>query len=79
MTTLQDQIECGNLPDLDSQVDVAMEALRCPPDEASVDTLSGGEKRRVALCKLLEAPEMLLSTSRPTTSTPRPSPGCTST
>jgi ATP-binding cassette ChvD family protein len=61
MTTLQDAIDAQNLWDLDSQVDVAMEALRCPPDEASVDTLSGGEKRRVALCKLLlEAPEMLL-------------------
>ena len=57
MTTLQDQIDAQNLWDLDSQVDVAMEALRCPPDDASVDTLSGGEKRRVALCKLLlEAP-----------------------
>ncbi len=61
MTTLQDQIDAQNLWDLDSQVDVAMEALRCPPDDASVDTLSGGEKRRVALCKLLlEAPDMLL-------------------
>ncbi|MBP7001343.1 energy-dependent translational throttle protein EttA [Amaricoccus sp.] len=61
MTALQDQIDAQNLWDLDSQVDVAMEALRCPPDDASVDTLSGGEKRRVALCKLLlEAPEMLL-------------------
>jgi ATP-binding cassette ChvD family protein len=61
MTTLQDAIDAQNLWDLDAQVDVAMEALRCPPDEASVDTLSGGEKRRVALCKLLlEAPEMLL-------------------
>ena len=61
MTTLQDQIDAANLWDLDSQVDVAMEALRCPPDDATVDTLSGGEKRRVALCQLLlEAPEMLL-------------------
>jgi ATP-binding cassette ChvD family protein len=61
MTTLQDQIDAQNLWDLDAQVDVAMEALRCPPDEASVDTLSGGERRRVALCKLLlEAPDMLL-------------------
>ncbi len=61
MTTLQDQIDAQNLWDLDSQVDVAMEALRCPPDDASVDTLSGGERRRVALCKLLlEAPDMLL-------------------
>ena len=61
MAALQDQIDAENLWDLDSQVDVAMEALRCPPDDASVDTLSGGEKRRVALCKLLlEAPDMLL-------------------
>jgi ATP-binding cassette ChvD family protein len=61
MAQLQDQIDAANLWDLDSQVDVAMEALRCPPDDASVDSLSGGEKRRVALCKLLlEAPEMLL-------------------
>jgi ATP-binding cassette ChvD family protein len=61
MTALQDQIDAQNLWELDSQVDVAMEALRCPPDEAQVSTLSGGEKRRVALCKLLlEKPEMLL-------------------
>ncbi len=61
MTSLQDQIDAQNLWDLDSQVDVAMEALRCPPDDASVETLSGGERRRVALCKLLlEAPDMLL-------------------
>ncbi|MGP9791287.1 energy-dependent translational throttle protein EttA [Roseinatronobacter sp. NSM] len=61
MAALQDQIDAENLWDLDSQIDVAMEALRCPPDTANVDTLSGGEKRRVALCKLLlEAPDMLL-------------------
>ncbi len=61
MAQLQDQIDAQNLWDLDSQVDIAMEALRCPPDDADVKTLSGGEKRRVALCKLLlEAPEMLL-------------------
>ncbi len=61
MAKLQDEIDAENLWDLDSQVDVAMEALRCPPDDAQVDSLSGGEKRRVALCKLLlEAPDMLL-------------------
>ena len=61
MAELQDQIDSENLWDLDSQIDVAMEALRCPPDEAPVETLSGGERRRVALCKLLlEAPDMLL-------------------
>ncbi|MFN6952273.1 MAG: energy-dependent translational throttle protein EttA [Albidovulum sp.] len=61
MARLQDEIDAENLWDLDSQVDVAMEALRCPPDDAAVDSLSGGEKRRVALCKLLlEAPDMLL-------------------
>ena len=61
MAALQDQIDAENLWDLDSQIDVAMEALRCPPDDADVTTLSGGEKRRVALCKLLlEAPDMLL-------------------
>ncbi|MBK5927524.1 energy-dependent translational throttle protein EttA [Rhodobaculum claviforme] len=61
MATLQDQIDAENLWDLDSQIDVALEALRCPPDEADVTKLSGGEKRRVALCRLLlEAPDMLL-------------------
>ena len=61
MTELQDQIDAQNLWDIDSQVDVALEALRCPPDDANVADLSGGEKRRVALCKLLlEAPDMLL-------------------
>ncbi|MGZ3215327.1 energy-dependent translational throttle protein EttA [Paracoccus sp. T5] len=61
MSALQDQIDAENLWDLDSQVDIAMEALRCPPDDADVSTLSGGERRRVALCKLLlEAPDMLL-------------------
>ncbi|MEM6758570.1 MAG: energy-dependent translational throttle protein EttA [Pseudomonadota bacterium] len=61
MAQLQDKIDAENLWDLDSQIDVSMEALRCPPDDADVSTLSGGEARRVALCKLLlEAPDMLL-------------------
>ncbi|ARJ68792.1 energy-dependent translational throttle protein EttA [Paracoccus contaminans] len=61
MAALQDEIDAQNLWDLDSQVDIAMEALRCPPDDADVETLSGGERRRVALCKLLlEKPDMLL-------------------
>jgi ATPase subunit of ABC transporter with duplicated ATPase domains len=61
MTALQDQIEAQGLWDLDSKVDQAMEALRCPPDDADVSSLSGGERRRVALCKLLlDAPELLL-------------------
>ena len=61
MAELQDKIDAENLWDLDSQIDVSMEALRCPEDDADVKTLSGGERRRVALCKLLlEAPDMLL-------------------
>ena len=61
MAALQDQIDAENLWDLDSQVDVSMEALRCPADDADITSLSGGENRRVALCKLLlEAPDMLL-------------------
>ena len=60
MAELQDKIDAENLWDLDSQIDVSMEALRCPEDDADVKTLSG-ERRRVALCKLLlEAPDMLL-------------------
>src|SRR5580693_4099518 len=61
MAKLQDQIDSKNLWDLDSQVDQAMDALRCPPDDAEVSKLSGGERRRVALCKLLlDQPELLL-------------------
>ncbi|MGO4173531.1 energy-dependent translational throttle protein EttA [Bosea sp. TAF32] len=61
MTNLQDEIEAKGLWDLDSKVDQAMDALRCPPDDWQVDKLSGGERRRVAMCKLLlEQPELLL-------------------
>jgi ATP-binding cassette ChvD family protein len=61
MTKLQDEIEAKGLWDLDSKVDQAMDALRCPPDGAEVAKLSGGERRRIALCQLLLAqPELLL-------------------
>src|SRR5271166_4552432 len=61
MTKLQDEIEAKGLWDLDSKVDQAMDALRCPQDDADVAKLSGGERRRVALCQLLLAqPELLL-------------------
>ncbi len=61
MARLQDEIEAQGLWDLDSKVDQAMDALRCPDGDAQVETLSGGERRRVALCKLLlDAPDILL-------------------
>ncbi|MBA3908275.1 MAG: energy-dependent translational throttle protein EttA [Rhodobacter sp.] len=61
MANLQDRIDAENLWELEATVGVAMDALRCPPDDADVSTLSGGERRRVALCKLLlEKPDMLL-------------------
>jgi energy-dependent translational throttle protein EttA len=61
MAKLQDEIDSKNLWELDSQVDLAMEALRCPPDDADVTKLSGGERRRVALCRLLlDRPDLLL-------------------
>ncbi|WP_342149427.1 energy-dependent translational throttle protein EttA [Methylorubrum sp. SB2] len=61
MTALQDKIEAGNLWELDSKVDQAIEALGCPSDEQPVATLSGGERRRIALCRLLLwEPELLL-------------------
>ena len=58
---LQDQIDSQDLWDLESKVEMAMDALGCPPSDAAVDTLSGGEKRRVALCQLLlDEPDLLL-------------------
>jgi len=61
MAKLQDEIDSKNLWDLDSKVDLAMDALRCPPDDADVTKLSGGERRRVALCRLLlDQPDLLL-------------------
>jgi ATP-binding cassette ChvD family protein len=61
MAKLQDKIDSQNLWDLDSQVDQAMDALRCPADDSDVTKLSGGERRRVALCRLLlDQPELLL-------------------
>ena len=61
MGTLQDALDAANAWDLDSQLEQAMDALRCPPPDAEVGHLSGGERRRVALCKLLlEAPDLLL-------------------
>ena len=58
---LQDQIDAGNAWELDRTVEIAMDALRCPPADADVDQASGGERRRVALCRLLlSKPDMLL-------------------
>ena len=61
MTTLQEQIDAGDMWDIDSKVEMAMDALRCPPDDWSVENLSGGEMRRIALARLLlSKPDMLL-------------------
>ncbi len=61
MTTLQEKIDAGDLWDIDSRIEMAMDALRCPPNDSGVTQLSGGEKRRVALARLLlSKPDMLL-------------------
>ena len=61
MTALQEKIDAADAWDIDSKIEMAMEALRCPPNDWPVDKLSGGEKRRVALCRLLlSKPDMLL-------------------
>jgi ATP-binding cassette ChvD family protein len=61
MTALQEKLDAGDLWDIDSKIEMAMNALRCPPDDSPVDKLSGGERRRVALARLLlSKPDMLL-------------------
>jgi ATP-binding cassette ChvD family protein len=61
MTALQEKIDAGDLWDIDSKIEMAMDALRCPPNDWPVDKLSGGEKRRIALARLLlSKPDMLL-------------------
>lgn len=66
MTVLQDQVDARDAWDIDSKIEMAMQALRCPPKDADVTPLSGGERRRVAICKLLLAKPDLLLMDEPT-------------
>ena len=80
MGQLQEELDHADAWDVDSQLELAMDALRCPPPDADVTQLSGGERRRVALCKLLlRRPTCCCSTSRPTTWTRRACTGWSST
>ena len=80
MGELQEKIDAVDGWTLDNQLEIAMDALRCPPGEAGVENLSGGEKRRVALTRLLlENPTFCCSTSQPTISMPNRSAGLSST
>ena len=65
MNTLQEKIDAGDMWDIDSRIEMAMDALRCPPADWMVDNLSGGEKRRIALARLL-LPEMAKAGAQPT-------------
>ena len=77
---LQDIIDATDAWNLDSKLERAMDALRCPPEDQSVEHLSGGERRRVALCRLLlQKPDILLLDEPTNTLMPNPSTGWSST